>query len=57
MLQTMTLNERKSLQRKIMLRHYDALLDKPEKEEYRNKMAKSVYSLLGSLMWIPYVGY
>ena len=53
----MTLNERKTLQRKILLRHYDAILEKPEKEQFKNKMAKSVYSLLGSLMWIPYVGY
>jgi len=53
----MTLKERQTLQRKILLLHFNTILDKAESETFKNKMAKSVYSLLGSVLWIPYVGY
>ena len=57
MLQSMTLKQRQSSQRKILLKHYNYLLDSNEQGEYRLKLAKSLYTLLGSLMCIPFVGY
>jgi hypothetical protein len=33
------------------------MLDSKEQKEYKSKMAKSVYSLMASLLWIPYVGF
>ena len=40
-----------------MLVNYKTILDPSESMEYRNKLVKSLYSLLGCFIVGPYVGY
>lgn len=40
-----------------MLRYYNDLLEPTEIIDYKNKLLKTVYSLIASLCMMPYVGY
>jgi hypothetical protein len=39
------------------MRHYTELLEFEEREQFRNLLVKTSYTLVGSMGAIPYVGY
>lgn len=49
----MTRKDRSNLQQRLLLRHYSKFLEPSEAQEYRNKLMKSSYTLLGALLMIP----
>ena len=56
-LQSMTRKERTNLQKRLVLRHYTQLLDPSDAKDYRTKLMKCTYSLMGAMLMIPFVAY
>ena len=53
----MTQKERANEQKRIMVKHFGTILEPSEAMEYRNKLVKSIYSLVASCVTAPYVAY
>jgi hypothetical protein len=47
--------ERQKLQKKLLIRHYTDLLEPDETRSFRSHLLKTSYSLLGSVLAMPYI--